>query len=103
MGLTMEPQEPENDFEHIFSLRREEIGRTAMPVQSENPRDNAPRSKKKEQTVAIFFDASGNRVEPDDKNMSYGEIWQYDKDGRITRTYVGDAWTTDEDYETSQE
>ena len=92
----MESQEPDNDFERIFSLRRDEIGRTAMPVQSEDSQKKSPSSKKKDGTIAVFFDSSGNVVDSDDKNMSYGEIWNYDSEGRVTRIYVGDSWTTND-------
>ena len=87
----------DDELKNIFSLRVRDIGASGEPVKRQKP--SKVSKPKKNEDFAIFTDKDGNVVEPGSKDIVRGEIWTYDENGGVTRTYIGDSWTsaTDDD------
>lgn len=95
----------DDELKKIFDLRISDIGATAKPL-SRRGSKKQPKSKvKKNEDLAIFLDKDGNVMEPGSGDIARGEIWTYDENGGVTRTYVGDSWisATGEESENDKE
>jgi hypothetical protein len=83
----------DDELKNIFSLRVRDIGASGEPVKRQKP--SKVSKPKKNEDFAIFTDKDGNVVEPGSKDIVRGEIWTYDENGDVTRTYIGDSWVMD--------
>lgn len=83
----------DDELKNIFSLRVRDIGASGEPVKRQKPSKIS--KLKKNEDFAIFTDKDGNVVEPGSKDIVRGEIWTYDENGDVTRTYIGDSWVMD--------
>lgn len=95
----------DDELKKIFEFRISDIGATGEPLNRRKPKKQSKNKVKKNEEIAIFLDKDGNVVEPGSGDIVRGEIWSYDENGGITRTYVGDSWisTTDNDSEDNKE
>lgn len=95
----------DDELKKIFDFRIRDIGATAAPLNRRKPKKQSKSKVKKNEDLAIFLDKDGNAVEPGSGDIARGEIWTYDENGDVTRTYVGDSWTsaTDEESENDKE
>ena len=89
----------DDELKKIFDFRIGDIGATAEPLSRPKSKKQPKNKVKKKEDFAIFTDKDGNVVEPGSKDVARGEIWTYDENGGVTRTYIGDSWTftTDDD------
>jgi len=95
----------DDELKKIFNLRISDIGATAAPLNRRKPKKQSKSKVKKNQDLAIFLDKDGNAVDPGSADIVRGEIWTYDENSDVTRTYVGDSWVsaTDEESEDDKE
>ena len=84
----------DDELKKIFDLRIGDIGATAKPLSRRGSKKQPKNKVKKNEDLAIFVDKDGNIVEPGSKDVARGEIWTYDENGGVTRTYIGDSWTS---------
>lgn len=93
----------DDELKKIFDFRIGDIGATAEPLSRRKSKKQPKSEVKKNQDLAIFTDKDGNVVEPGSKDVARGEIWTYDENGGVTRTYVGDSWVSATDEESGND
>ena len=85
----------DDELKKIFDFRIGDIGASAAPLNRGKSKKQSKNKVKKNEDFAIFTDKDGNVVEPGSGDIVRGEIWTYDENGDVTRTYIGDSWVMD--------
>ena len=78
----------------ILNFPLDGVGETGRPLGKRKSSKKTKVDTPKNKEFVFFFDEDGNSVEPGTGDVYRGEIWTYDNEGRLTKTYVGDFWNS---------